>query len=131
MRAFANAVNNDSSNGLLLWSIARRPAAANRRSIPPLCQVYRSTISTSLLNLPLTMATFTVHTDCLFDPKQRTFVDDVSITIDTVTGLITEVVHRKEALASKIEKPDIDLRGKVVCPGFVDAHTHIFLHAYA
>ncbi|KAJ9142981.1 hypothetical protein NKR23_g6871 [Pleurostoma richardsiae] len=29
-----------------------------------------------------------------------------------------------------IVKPGIDLRDKFVCPGFVDPHTHIFLHSY-
>jgi hypothetical protein len=76
------------------------------------------------------MSTFKIHTDCLFDPKQKKFVDDVSLEMDTQTGLITEVIHRKEALSSQIVSPDIDLRGKVVCPGFVEAHSHIFLHAY-
>jgi len=76
------------------------------------------------------MSQFTVHTDCLFDPKLKSFVKDVSITIDPNTGLIVDVIHRKEALPDQLAKSDVDLRGKVVCPGFVDAHTHIFLHAY-
>ncbi|WRT67509.1 uncharacterized protein IL334_004481 [Kwoniella shivajii] len=76
------------------------------------------------------MPTFQVHTDLLFDPKKKEFVKDISITIDPNTGLITEVHQRKDELPDSIEKPNIDLRGKVVCPGFVDAHTHIFLHAY-
>jgi cytosine/adenosine deaminase-related metal-dependent hydrolase len=76
------------------------------------------------------MSDFTVHTDLLFDPKEKAFVKDVSITINPTTGLITKVYTRSQPLGNVI-KPDIDLRGKVVCPGFVDAHTHIFLHAYS
>ncbi|WVQ96381.1 hypothetical protein IAU59_003486 [Kwoniella sp. CBS 9459] len=76
------------------------------------------------------MPTFSIHSDLLFDPKKKQFVKDVSITVDTESGLITEVKTRDYELPDKISKPDIDLRGKVVCPGFVDAHTHIFLHAY-
>jgi len=76
------------------------------------------------------VAEFTVHTDLLFDPKSKKFVKDVSLKVDPESGLVTAVIHREEALPATIEKPDIDLRGKVVCPGFVDAHTHIFLHPY-
>ncbi|WVQ67227.1 uncharacterized protein L199_005422 [Kwoniella botswanensis] len=76
------------------------------------------------------MKVFTVHTDLLFDSKKKQFVKDISITVDGDTGLISKVVERKEALPESIQAPDVDLRGKVVCPGFVDAHTHIFLHAY-
>lgn len=76
------------------------------------------------------MTTFAVHTDTLFDPKQKTFLKDISIEVSPETGLITRIIHRFEPLPAKVEKPDIDLRGKVVCPGFVDAHTHIFLHSY-
>ncbi|OCF40169.1 hypothetical protein I317_05993 [Kwoniella heveanensis CBS 569] len=76
------------------------------------------------------MTTFNIHTDLLFDPKKKEFVKDVSITVDTETGLISQVITRDYDLPNKVSNPDIDLRGKVVCPGFVDAHTHIFLHAY-
>ncbi|WVW82651.1 hypothetical protein I302_104662 [Kwoniella bestiolae CBS 10118] len=76
------------------------------------------------------MTVFTVHTDLLFDSKKKQFVTDTSIKIDSDTGLIIEVYERKHAIPDPVEKPDVDLRGKVVCPGFVDAHTHIFLHAY-
>ena len=76
------------------------------------------------------MTILTIHTDTLFDPKLKAFVNDVSLSVDTETGLIAHVFHREEALDDHVQKPDIDLRGKVVCPGFVDAHTHIFLHSY-
>lgn len=75
-----------------------------------------------------TMDTFTVHTDCLFDPKKKLFSKDISIVISAKTGLITKVYKRSTPLTDIITEPDIDLRGKCVLPGFVDAHTHIFLH---
>ncbi|KAK3718553.1 hypothetical protein LTR37_005057 [Vermiconidia calcicola] len=75
--------------------------------------------------------TFTIHTDCLFDSKKKVFVKDTSITVDQETGLITNVYQRKDALPAEIKEPDIDLRGRCVLPGLVDAHTHILLHAYS
>ena len=74
---------------------------------------------------------FKVHTDCLFDSKKKAFVKDVSITVDPSTGLITNVARRDKKLPSSIDAPDIDLRGKCVLPGLVDAHTHVLLHAYS
>jgi len=79
--------------------------------------------------------TFTVHTDLLFDPPKKEWLNDVSLTVSPETGLITKVYQRStldtDALPATIEAPDIDLRGKCVLPGLVDAHTHIFLHAYS
>ena len=77
------------------------------------------------------METITIHTDCLFDPKKKAFVKDTSIIVSPDTGLITRVYRRTKALVDPIESPDIDLRGKCVLPGLVDAHTHIFLHSYS
>lgn len=74
----------------------------------------------------------TVHSSLLFDPKKKAFVDNVSIRVDCQRGSIMDVYER----ASDDEIPDgddgghIDLRGQVVMPGFVDAHTHVFLHPY-
>ena len=76
------------------------------------------------------MANLTIHTSTLFDPKKKAFVSDVSITVDPASGLITKVFERTEPLGSSVPEGDVDLRGKVVLPGFVDAHTHIFLHSY-
>lgn len=76
------------------------------------------------------MVELTIHTDCLFDSKRKAFVKDTSIVVSPATGLITKVYQRKDALPSQIEKPDIDLRGKCVLPGFVEAHSHILLHSY-
>jgi imidazolonepropionase-like amidohydrolase len=73
----------------------------------------------------------TIHTSHLFDPKSKTFLSNQSIQVNPSTGLIVEIHERKSTLPAKIEAPDVDLRGKTVLPGFVDAHTHIFLHAYA
>lgn len=64
----------------------------------------------------------------LFDPRKKEFVKNVSIEIDTQSGSIADVYTR--ASDEEIGDDDVDLRGKVVMPGFVDAHTHIFLHPY-
>lgn len=82
-------------------------------------------------NLTPKSESFTVHTDCLFDSKEKAFVKDTSIEVDPKTGLIIKVYTRSTALPDSISEPDIDLRGKCVLPGLVDAHTHIFLHSYA
>lgn len=79
------------------------------------------------------MGVFSIHTSMLFDSKQKKFIENVSLTVDPETGLITAVIVRDEDANKSLEsvsEGDIDLRGKVVMPGFVDAHTHIFLHSY-
>jgi imidazolonepropionase-like amidohydrolase len=79
------------------------------------------------------MPQITLHTSILFDPKKKSFLENISVTVDTDTGLITRVFSRDGAeipLPEILPEGDIDLRGKVVMPGFVDAHTHIFLHSY-
>jgi len=74
---------------------------------------------------------YTIHTSILFDPKKKAFVSNISITVDPVSGLITEVIERNAgSLGTSVPEGDVDLRGKVVTPGFVDAHAHIFLHSY-
>lgn len=70
----------------------------------------------------------TVHSSLLFDPKKKAFVRNVSIRVDCQRGSIADVYERKSD--DEVRDGDIDLRGKVVMPGFVDAHTHIFLHPY-
>ncbi|OTA92582.1 hypothetical protein M434DRAFT_74419 [Hypoxylon sp. CO27-5] len=75
----------------------------------------------------------TIHTSSLFDSKQKRFLSDVSISIDTSTGLITRVWTRDSQLPAHnvSDSNTIDLRGLTVLPGLVDAHTHIFLHPYS
>ena len=72
---------------------------------------------------------FTIHTSTLFDPKKKCFLSDISIVVDPVTGSIVKVYERKKTLQD-IPEGDVDLRGKVVMPGFVEAHSHIFVHDY-
>lgn len=73
----------------------------------------------------------TVHSSVLFDPKKKQFVNNVSIKVDRERGTITEVYTRQsDDGLHALQDGDIDLRGQVVMPGFVDAHTHIFLHPY-
>lgn len=73
---------------------------------------------------------FTVHTSTLFDPKQKAWLQDISVTVDPSTGSIVKVYQRQKPLES-VSDGDVDLRGKYVLPGLVDAHAHIFLHSYA
>jgi len=75
----------------------------------------------------------TVHTSLLFDSKHKEFITETSLTIDTKTGLITKLFKRDKQLpAHNISSTTtLDLRGLTVLPGFIDAHTHIFLHAYS
>ncbi|KAI0174654.1 hypothetical protein BJ166DRAFT_512642 [Pestalotiopsis sp. NC0098] len=73
---------------------------------------------------------FTVHTSTLFDPKRKAFTENVSVTVDPQTGSIVSVKKRASAEIEELGPDDIDIRGKVAMPGFVDAHTHIFLHDY-
>ncbi|CAK7199580.1 hypothetical protein SEUCBS139899_002261 [Sporothrix eucalyptigena] len=74
---------------------------------------------------------YTVHTSTLFDPKKKQWVKDVSITVDPVSGSILKVEERApDSLGETVPAGDIDLRGKIVMPGLVDAHAHIFLHNY-
>jgi imidazolonepropionase-like amidohydrolase len=75
----------------------------------------------------------TVHTSLLFDSKHKKLDSETSIVIDTETGLITRVFKRDKQLPLRnvSSSNTIDLRGLTVLPGLVDAHTHIFLHAYS
>lgn len=73
----------------------------------------------------------TVHSSELFDSKKKKFVKNVSIKVDRESGSIAEVYTRQsDDELDVLQDGDIDLRGQIVMPGFVDAHTHIFLHPY-
>ncbi|KAH8895227.1 hypothetical protein GQ53DRAFT_820065 [Thozetella sp. PMI_491] len=74
---------------------------------------------------------YTIHTSTLFDPQKKKFISDVSIKVDPISGLIVDVFEREAgALGGSVPAGDVDLRGKVVMPGLVDAHAHIYLHSY-
>ncbi|TQV93410.1 hypothetical protein V2A60_010180 [Cordyceps javanica] len=74
--------------------------------------------------------TFTVHTSTLFDPTSKQFKSNISIVVNPATGAVEDVIQRR-SIAAELKSGDIDLRRKVAMPGFVDAHTHVFLHAYS
>ncbi|KAK3898943.1 hypothetical protein C8A05DRAFT_37457, partial [Staphylotrichum tortipilum] len=74
--------------------------------------------------------TVTIHTSLLFDPMQKSFLEHMSIHINTQTGAIIRLEPRNTPdLPLPLGLNDIDLRGKVVLPGLVDSHTHVFLHS--
>ncbi|KEF60509.1 uncharacterized protein A1O9_02070 [Exophiala aquamarina CBS 119918] len=78
------------------------------------------------------MVVFEVHTSALFDPKTKCVRKNVAITVDSQSGLIVGVRERtdEEEKGLQVNLDDVDLRGKFVMPGLVDAHTHVFLHSY-
>ncbi|KAK5991022.1 hypothetical protein PT974_09298 [Cladobotryum mycophilum] len=90
--------------------------------------VQRSTPSISNAGSIDPKAPFTIHTSLLFDPKLKLFRRNMSIVICPASGCVVDVYHYDSNPI--VHERDIDLRGKVVMPGFVDAHTHIFLHSY-
>ncbi|KAI1419327.1 hypothetical protein F5Y12DRAFT_789164 [Xylaria sp. FL1777] len=75
----------------------------------------------------------TIHTSSLFDSRKKNFASNISIEVDTSTGLITRTYERSQSLPYQnvSDSNTIDLRGLTVIPGLVDAHTHIFLHGYS
>lgn len=75
--------------------------------------------------------TLTLHTSLLFDPRKKAFLPNMTLTVSPATGLITSITTRASAsIPSPLPPTHVDLRGKTVTPGYVDAHTHIFLHSY-
>lgn len=79
------------------------------------------------------MTELTIYTSTIFDPKKKMFLSNISLTVDTSNGLIKSIFQHDDAsspLPDPLPENSIDLRGKFVMPGFVDAHTHIFLHSY-
>ncbi|KAI5920410.1 amidohydrolase domain-containing protein [Camillea tinctor] len=76
----------------------------------------------------------TILTSRLFDPRQRLFLSNISIVVDTNTGLVIGTYKRDDSSPvpdTATEVNTIDLRGLTVLPGLVDSHTHIFLHPYS
>lgn len=72
---------------------------------------------------------YTIHAGTYFDSRSKSFKENVSITVNPSSGSIVHVQERQDC-AVELRVGDIDLRDKVVLPGLVDAHTHIFLHSY-
>lgn len=99
---------------------SRTPAAPSRSSAPS------SASSPAFLSDRII-----VHTSILFNSKDKTFDKDISIEIDTKTGLFTSVKTRDAPLPLQLAPNEIDLRGFTVLPGLTDAHSHMLLHAYS
>ena len=73
---------------------------------------------------------FYIHTTTLFNSKTMGIEENISFLVDPAIGLIIEKIQRPSSTIENLSSNDIDLSGKFVMPGFVDAHTHIFLHSY-
>ncbi|CAI0647285.1 unnamed protein product [Colletotrichum noveboracense] len=60
------------------------------------------------------MTQYTLHTSILFDPLIKQVRQNVSITVDSATGLIVRVFERndEEPFSQTLQEQDIDLRGK-------------------
>lgn len=77
------------------------------------------------------MTRYTLHTSSLLNPKIKRICKNVSVTVDSETGLIVLVLERDdEKVRFSLKEGNIDLRGKYVMPRLVYAHTHVFLHSY-
>ena len=86
----------------------------------------------SLLSTGLTTPeAYTIYTSRLFSPLTSSFHSNLALTVSSVSGLITSSSTHSLKPQDPVESPNIDLRAFTVLPGFVDAHTHIFLHPYA
>lgn len=76
-----------------------------------------------------------IITSHLFEPTTRKFIQDQVITINERLGLVIDVQTYEGGdedlfVPDKLTRRVIDLRGKFVLPGLVDAHSHLFLHSY-
>ncbi|PNS16200.1 hypothetical protein CAC42_1963 [Sphaceloma murrayae] len=80
---------------------------------------------------PALQSSITVHTSLLFNSKHKCFDEDISLVVSAVTGLITSVYRRTSVLPDVLPSAHLDLRHLTILPGLVDAHTHVFLHAYS
>lgn len=93
-------------------------------------------IKNNIIEIPLSTSKpkdgYTIHTSLLFDSKAKAFKENISLTINKTSGLITSFETRDPTTTSlNLFPTDLDLRGLTVLPGLVDSHTHIFLHSYS
>ncbi|PQE07458.1 amidohydrolase protein [Rutstroemia sp. NJR-2017a BBW] len=72
-----------------------------------------------------------IHTTSLFNSKTLTFNHNISLQISPTSGLILQTLTRPSASLPALSPSDLDFTNHTILPGLVDAHTHIFLHAYA
>ena len=73
---------------------------------------------------------YSIYTSLLFSPSTLSFHSNLALAVSSFTGLITAISKHSLSPSSIVQSPDLDLRGLTVLPGFVDAHTHTFLHSY-
>lgn len=74
---------------------------------------------------------FAIHTGQLFDPIEKKYLVNATVLVNAKTGLVHDVQQRSDNRKIHVSSKDIDLTPKTVLPGLVDAHTHVFLHAYS
>ncbi|KAJ7054173.1 hypothetical protein C8F01DRAFT_1164202 [Mycena amicta] len=69
----------------------------------------------------------------LYDPHLLKLVPNQLVTVCPATGVIlrVETLTATTTLTILNDPDTIDLRHLTICPGFVDAHVHFFLHSYA
>ncbi|KAL5604840.1 hypothetical protein BROUX41_001824 [Berkeleyomyces rouxiae] len=106
------------------------PCAAPRATITAPAEDSYTRLQRHKQKLRQKRQTVTIHTSMLFDPQKEKFVADVTIEVNVNTGKIARVIQHDADTEVVTKAGDVDLRGKFVMPGFVDSHTHVFLHSY-
>jgi len=105
------------------------------KSIPPLCKTEYLSVKLSLIFLPILLLTFTKPTASAAETADLVVRSANVITIDAahpraqafaVTGGKFTIIGANDAVASYIgpQTTVLDLSGKTVTPGFIDAHAH-------